>query len=196
MPALPDNAVHPEDRAAWRAWLDEHHDRDEGVWAIRYKKAAGKPTPSYDDLVEEALCYGWVDSLPRALDDERTMLYFAPRKPGSGWSRPNKRRIARMTKAGQMMPAGLAKVEAAKADGSWSRLDEVEDLVVPDDLAEAFARYPGAEGHWEAFPRSARRGILEWIVNAKRDATRAKRVEETARLAQQNERANQWPRTR
>ena len=188
----PPNATHPQTRDAWRTWLAEHHARDEGVWLIRYKKAASKPTVNYDEAVEEAICFGWIDSLPRKLDNERTMLYFAPRKPGSGWSRPNKERVERMTKAGKMTPAGQAKIDAARADGSWSALDDIENLVLPDDLAEAFARYPGAADHWEAFPRSAKRGILEWIANAKRDETRQKRVDETARLAQQNERANQW----
>ena len=196
MPEPPPNSTHPESRAAWRDWLAQHHDRDEGVWFIRYKQAAGKPTVSYDEAVEEALCFGWIDSLPRKLDDERTMLYFAPRKAGSGWSRPNKGRVERMTAAGKMTAAGQAKIDAARADGSWSALDAIENLVVPDDLAEAFAKYPGAEANWEAFPRSAKRGILEWIANAKRDATRAGRVEETARLAQENRRANQWPRKR
>ena len=106
MPDLPSNATHPKTRAAWRAWLAEHHTRDEGVWLIRYKKAVGKPTVSYDEAVEEALCFGWIDSLPRKLDDERTMLYFAPRKPGSGWSRPNKEGVERMTSEGKMRSAG------------------------------------------------------------------------------------------
>jgi uncharacterized protein YdeI (YjbR/CyaY-like superfamily) len=188
----PPNSTHPLNRDAWRAWLEREHGRGEGVWLISYKKATGKPALPYDEAVEEALCFGWVDSTARRLDDERSMLYFAPRKRGSGWSRPNKERIARMMAEGRMAPAGLAKVEAARADGSWSALDDVENLVVPDDLAAAFVRYPGSDERWEAFPRSARRALLEWVQNAKRDETRAKRVEETARLAQRGERANQW----
>ncbi len=195
MPEPPDNSTYPADRAAWRAWLEAHHERDDGVWLVRNKKAAGTPTVSYDEAVEEALCFGWIDSLPRSLDEERTMLYVAPRRPGSGWSRPNKQRIARMVKAGKMTPAGQAKIDAAKADGSWSALDDIENLVVPDDLAAAFEAYPGSANHWEAFPRSVKRGILEWIATAKREATRARRIEETARLAQRNERANQWSRS-
>ena len=194
MPEPPPNHVHPLTRDAWRAWLEQEHAREEGVWLVRYKKATGKPTLTYDEVVEEAICFGWVDSLPRKLDDERSLLYVAPRKPGSGWSRRNKERMAKMAEAGKMAPAGLAKVAAAKADGSWSALDAVENLVVPDDLAAAFEAHPGAAAEWEAFPRSAKRGILEWIQNAKRDPTRRKRVEETARLAQRGERANQWPR--
>ena len=193
---LPENTTHPLTPAAWRDWLAAHHDRDEGVWLVRYKKATGKPTISYDEAVDEAICFGWVDSTPRTLDAERSLLYFAPRKAGSGWSRVNKDRVARMTAAGKMTHAGHAKIDAAKAEGSWRALDEVEDLVVPDDLAAAFAAHPPAAAHWEAFPRSAKRGILEWIATAKREATRTKRIEETARLAAENVRANQWPRKR
>ncbi len=191
----PENSTYPLDRAEWRAWLEAHHDRDDGVWLVRNKKAAGTPTVSENEAIEEALCFGWIDSRPRALDAERTMLYFAPRKPGSGWSRPNKERIARMTAAGKMTPPGQAKIDAARADGSWSALDDVENLVVPDDLAAAFEEHGSAAEQWEAFPRSAKRGILEWISTAKRETTRARRVEQTARLAAQGERANQWPRS-
>lgn len=122
------------------------------------------------------------------------MLWFAPRRAGSAWSKPNKERVARMIAAGLMMPAGMAKVEAAKADSTWTMLDAVEALEIPPDLAAAFAPYPKARQNFEAFPRSAKRGILEWIVQAKRPETRAKRVAETARLAEENVRANQWKR--
>lgn len=184
--------VHAETREAWRDWLAAHHGMAVGAWLVSWKKATGRPAVGYDAAVEEALCVGWVDSTGRRLDDERAMLYFAPRKARSGWSRPNKERVARLSAAGLMRPAGLAVVAAAQADGSWSLLDDVENLVVPDDLRAALDAHEGAASHWEAFPRSTKRGILEWIVQAKRPATRANRVEETARLAAQNERANQW----
>jgi uncharacterized protein YdeI (YjbR/CyaY-like superfamily) len=187
-----EGSVQPETRSAWRAWLAAHHGRAEGVWLITYKKAAGKPRIEYGDAVEEALCFGWIDSKPGKLDEERTKLWFAPRKTGSGWSRPNKERIERLFAAGQMQPAGIAKIEAAKADGSWLALDAVEDLVIDPDLAAALRSYPQAAQNFEAFPRSAKRGILEWIALAKRPETRAARVAETARLAQDNQRANQW----
>ena len=120
------------------------------------------------------------------------MLWFAPRKAGSWWSRPNKERVARLIAAGLMTDAGLAKVEAAKRDGAWNALDAVEALEVPRDLAAAFTEFPHAADHFDAFPRSAKRGILEWIAHAKRPETRAKRVRETAELAERNVRANQW----
>lgn len=188
----PSNSVHPKTRAEWRAWLRKHHQREEGVWLVTYKKATGKPRIDYDEAVEEALCFGWVDSKPAKLDDERSMFYFAPRKPGTGWSKANKHRVEKLIAAGLMMPTGLAKVEAAKRGGSWLRLDSVEALEIPQDLAEALMAYPDAERHFEAFPRSVKRGILEWISNAKKPETRAKRIAETARLADQNVRANQW----
>jgi len=184
--------VHPENREQWRAWLAGHHAGRPGVWLVSWKKHTGRPRMSYDESVEEALAYGWVDSRPGRLDDDRTMLWFSPRKPGSAWSRPNKERVARLEAEGRMAPAGRRAVEVAKANGAWERLDAVEDLVVPDDLAAAFAAHPGARERWEGFPRSARRGILEWIVQAKREETRRKRVEETAALAARGERANQW----
>ncbi len=188
----PENSVHPLTRAEWRAWLEQHHGRAEGVWLVSYKQATGKPRVTYDEAVEEALCFGWVDSKGNKLDAERSLLWFAPRKGRSGWSRPNKERVERLIAAGLMTPAGLAKIEAAQADGSWSLLDAVENLEIPPDLAEALAAYPAASENFNAFPPSARRGILEWIVQAKTPGTRAKRVAETARLAQENQRANQW----
>jgi uncharacterized protein YdeI (YjbR/CyaY-like superfamily) len=192
MAKAPPNSTHPLTRAAWRAWLERHHSRTEGVWLITYKKATGKPRVEYDEAVEEALCFGWIDSKSGKLADERSLQWFAPRKAGTGWSRPNKERVERLVAAGLMAPAGLAKVEAARRDGSWNALDAVEALEIPPDLRAALAAYPEAAGHFEGFPRSVKRSILEWIASAKKLETRAKRVEETARLAARNERANQW----
>lgn len=192
MPDAPPNSVHPATRAEWRAWLDQNHTRAEGVWLISYKKATGLPRVEYDDAVEEALCFGWIDSRANKLDDQRSMLWFAPRKPRTGWSKLNKERVERLMAAGLITAAGLAKIEAAQQDGSWAALDAVEALEVPPDLAAALAEYAAAGGHFNAFPRSVKRGILEWIASAKTDATRAKRVAETARLAEENKRANQW----
>lgn len=168
--------VAPADAAEWGRWLAANHERNEGCWLVTHKKRTGRQEMTYEEAVTEALRFGWVDSLARALDDERTMLWFAPRRPDSGWSRPNKRRIARLQAEGRLEAAGLAAVEAAKANGSWSLLDEVEDLVVPPDLAAAFEAHPGSRAHWDSFPPSARRAILEWIAQARRRETRARRV--------------------
>ena len=174
-----------------RGWK-KHHDRDDGIWLVTFKKHCGDKYVSSNDVIEEALCFGWIDSLPRKLDEDRTMLWLAPRKPGSGWSKLNKERVERLIAAGLMTPAGLEKVEAAVQDGSWNALDAIEALEIPPDLETVLAGYHSARDHFEAFPRSVKRGILEWIANAKRAETRAKRVDETARLAAQNIRANQW----
>jgi uncharacterized protein YdeI (YjbR/CyaY-like superfamily) len=143
-------------------------------------------------MVEEALCFGWVDSTANPLDDERSMIYVAPRKPRSGWSKVNKERIERMIAGGKMTAAGMAKIQAAKEDGTWTKLDEVEQLQVPPDLARALKQNKDALKHWEAFPRSAKRAMLEWIVNAKRPETRAKRIAKVASQASENKRADQW----
>jgi uncharacterized protein YdeI (YjbR/CyaY-like superfamily) len=188
----PPNSVHPKSREEWRKWLENNQSRKEGVWLISYKKDTGKPRFEYDEAVEEALCFGWIDSKPAKLDDERSMLWFAPRKPKTNWSKINKERVERMIKAGLMAPAGLAKVEAAKKDGTWNALDSVEALEIPPDLAKAFSKNKIAKDYFDAFPRSVKRGILEWILNAKKPETRAKRIEETVTLAEKNIRANQW----
>lgn len=189
----PQNSVQIESRAEWRTWLTVNHARTEGLWLITYKKRSGRPHVSYDEVVEEALCFGWIDSKGNKLDDERTMLWMAPRKPGTGWSALNKKRIAVLAEAGLLMPPGLAKIEAAKQDGSWELLDAIERLEVPADLATALAENGLASANFEAFPRSAKRSILEWIASAKRAETRARRIAETVELAAQNLRANSWP---
>jgi uncharacterized protein YdeI (YjbR/CyaY-like superfamily) len=188
----PPNSFHPKSRADWRKWLEENHTRTKGVWLINYKKTSGRQSFDYEEAVEEALCFGWIDSKGNKLDDERTMLWFSPRKADSKWAKPNKERVAKLMKAGLMAPAGLAKVEAAKKDGTWNALDGVEALEIPPDLAKALSKNKAAKGYFEAFPRSVKRAILEWILNAKRSETRAKRIEETVTLAEKNIRANQW----
>jgi len=145
------------------------------------------------DLSEEALCFGWVDSLPRKLDAARSMLLVTPRKARSGWSRLNKERVERLLRAGRMAPAGIAAVEAARRGGTWNALDQVEALTIPDDLAVRLAHAPKAAlQNFEAFPRSVKRAILEWIHGARRSETRTRRIEETVSQATRNRRANQW----
>lgn len=187
---LPPNAVHLTTRAAWHRWLNANHSRPQGVWLVSYRTRTGKPRLSYTDAVEEALCFGWIDSTANTLDDERGMQWFAPRKPGTGWSKINKARIERLLAAGRMQPAGLARLERAKADGSWNLFDDVEELRVPPDLRRALQSHPPAARHFDAFPPSARKMILGWIHLAKKPETRAARIDKAARLAQQNVRAN------
>lgn len=188
----PENSFHPLSRQEWREWLSENYQRKDGLWLISYKKHTGKPRVDIGEAIDEAICYGWIDSKSRALDDERAMIWFAPRKPKTGWSRLNKERVERLIAEGQVAEPGLAKIEAAKADGSWYALDGVEAIEIPADLSAAFSQFEHAGANFDAFPRFTKRAILEWISNAKRPETRARRVEETARLAEQNIRANQW----
>lgn len=187
----PRDSVHPADRAEWRRWLQQHHSTSPGVWLLTWRKASGKQTLGYEDAVEEALCFGWIDAKVRSLDDRRTMQWFTARKRGSGWARSNKERVARLAAQGLMAPAGLAAIETAKADGSWSLFDDVEAEVVPDDLAAALDDRPPARQNFDAFPASARKAVLFWLVTAKRPETREKRVREAAEKAQRGERANQ-----
>ena len=184
--AVPQESVQPASRAAWRRWLERHHTRDRGVWLVYFKKSSGKQRFTYDDLVEEALCFGWIDGQARGLDDERSMLWLSPRKPKSVWSAPNKVRVARLMALDVMHPAGLAKVELAKKNGSWQALEATDRLEMPDDLAEALAATPDARAHFDAFPATAKKAVLEWVRQAKRPETRARRIAESARMAAAN----------
>jgi uncharacterized protein YdeI (YjbR/CyaY-like superfamily) len=189
-----EESIQVESRSEWRGWLHKHHALAKGIWLVRWKKDSNKPHLSYDDAVEEGLCYGWIDSRPRSLDSSRSMLWFAQRKAGSGWSALNKARVERLMAIGLMAAAGLAKIADAKADGSWTALDAVDALEVPADLKEALIAHAPATEYFDNFPRSAKRTILEWIAGAKTAATRLKRIERTAVMAAANERANQWRR--
>ena len=183
--------IDPPDRAAWRAWLATNHTRPTGVWVVMDRRGTNPTQVDYESAVEEALCFGWIDSKVVKLDTRRTLQWFSPRRPGGTWARTNKARVERLTAAGLMTPAGLAVIEDAKRTGAWTILDDVENLVVPDDLAAAFAAAPPAQANWDAFSRSAKMFILTWIIQAKRPETRAARVAETARLAAVNEKANE-----
>lgn len=186
------DAFYPKDRAAWRNWLAKNHLKKASIWLILYKKDSSTHAIGYDAAVEEALCFGWVDSKPNKRDAESYYLFFAKRKPSSNWSALNKTRVAKLQKAGLMMPAGQAMIDMAKKNGKWDALNEVDQLIIPKDLQAAFKAYPGAAKNFDAFPPSTKRGILEWIGNAKTPATRSKRLIETASLAAKNIRANQY----
>lgn len=183
--------VHAEDRAAWRAWLEANHATATGVHLVSWKRGHG-PSVGYEEAVEEALCFGWIDSSGGTIDDRRSKLYFAPRKPRSGWAATNKARVERLIRDGLMAPAGLAAIERAKENGAWTLLDDVEQGVIPEDLAAALAANPPAAAYFAAFPKSAKRALLEWTAQAKRAETRAARILEIATKAARNERANEW----
>ena len=182
-----DDFIEPSTRAEWRSWLQSHHGDSRGVWvAVRKGKGA---EPSYDDIVEEALAFGWIDSKAKRLDESRYKQWLSPRRKGGNWAQSNKARVARLIESGQMAEAGMAAVEAAQADGSWGALDAIDALEVPGDLAEALDANPAARLFFEEFPDSAKRMILWWIASAKRSDTRQWRIEETVRLAAENIRA-------
>ncbi len=189
----PTPSYHPKSRAEWREWLAGNHAKSKGIWLVILKKGASTAGITYVDAVEEALCFGWIDGGMNSLDAQRYKLYLSPRKPGSVWSRLNKQRIRKLVKEGIMTSAGLARIEAAKKDGSWSTLDAIEKLVMPADLLEQLSANAEARRNFEAFSESSKKIILCWIASAKRDETRRKRIAETVHLAAQNVKAAHGP---
>ncbi len=174
-----------------RDWLTEHHDSSPGIWLVTWKKNRGPYLP-YVDMVLELLCFGWIDSKGQRVDEDRTSLLACPRRPGSGWSRINKEHLELLRDEGRIQPAGQAAIDRAVADGSWTKLDEAGTLREPDDLHTALDAAPQAREHWDGFPPSTRRAILEWITSAKTQPTRDKRVTRTVEEAAIGRRANQW----
>ncbi len=179
-------------RHEWRAWLLANHAASGPIWLIYPKQSTGATTTdlTYSAIVEEALCFGWIDSLPRRLDDRHAMLYISPRKPRSVWSALNKQRIASLEAAGLIHPAGHKVIAAAINDRSWNILDDAENLQMPPDLAAAMNANPAAQANYDAFPRGAKKLLITWIITAKRPNTRAARITEAVKLAQQNIRAS------
>jgi uncharacterized protein YdeI (YjbR/CyaY-like superfamily) len=178
--------IYASDRKTWRKWLEENHRTAPGVWLTYYKVRSGKPSVQYSEAVKEALCFGWIDSKVKSLDEHRYKQVLTPRKPKSVWSKLNKKYIEELIEQGLMTEAGLEKIEAAKQDGSWSTLDESEALIVPVDLKQALAANEIANITFEAFSDSSKKNILFWIGSAKRLETRLKRIEQTIRSAVQN----------
>jgi uncharacterized protein YdeI (YjbR/CyaY-like superfamily) len=179
--------IYPKNREEWHQWLKDNHETSPGVWVIYYKKNSSKPRVEYDEAVEEALSFGWIDSKVNALDQERYMQVFTPRKPGSIWSKHNKRRVHKLTNEGRMQTAGRDKVERAKQDGSWSFLDDIEAMIIPEDLKGELEKNKKAHENFNQFPDSIKKQILYWIATAKRETTRKKRIKLTVESAGQNE---------
>ena len=198
-PTRPRNAlasleqVYVADRAEWRRWLAANHASSPGIWLVFDKKASRADRLAYGDAVEEALCYGWIDSTLRTLDHARYAQLMAPRKPKSTWSRANKERVERLIAQGLMATPGHASIERAKSNGSWASLDEVESLVVPADLARALRAARGATKNFAAFPPSARKGFLGWIRAAVRPETRAHRIAHVVQYAASNQKSRFAP---
>lgn len=180
---------HPADLSAWRQWLSANHAIERGCWVASWRKASGRQPVPYPDLVEEALCWGWIDSTVNTLDDDRGLQLMTPRKPKSTWTRLNRSRVADMEAQGRMTDAGRRVVEVAKANGWWTILDPVEDLIEPDDLAAGLDATPAARAAWDGFPPSARKQMLFNVVIAAGAETRAKRIATIVSEASQGRRA-------
>ncbi len=167
---------YPHTKTQWREWLAQNHITKEAVWLITYRKNAGKPTLTWSDAVDEALCFGWIDSVRKKLDAERSIQYFSKRKPRSTWSRVNKLKVTQLTAGGLMTEAGLACIAVAKQNGSWELLDPVEALQIPDDLKAALDAQAGALAVFGSLSKSTKKAMLHRLIFAKRPETRAKRI--------------------
>ncbi|WP_177194156.1 YdeI family protein [Dyadobacter sp. SG02] len=176
----------PANRKEWREWLEQNHSDESAVWLIYHKKSSQLTTITWSEAVDEALCFGWIDSIAKPLDADRYMQFFSKRKPGGGWSKINKEKIRKLTEEGRMCQAGLDAIAAAKQNGSWALLDKIEELIVPDDLAGALASNAVAEAFFQKLSKSDKRHLLYWVSSAKRDDTRRKRIEEIVEFTGQN----------
>jgi uncharacterized protein YdeI (YjbR/CyaY-like superfamily) len=175
-----------------RTWLKKNHSKKESVWLITYKKSEVDFYIAYSDIVDELLCFGWIDSLPRMLDEHRKMLRISPRKKGSAWSKINRDKVKRLMAEERIEKPGLIAIERAKKDGSWSVLKQSDGNKIPSDLKKEFRNYKKALINFQNFPPSSQRSILEWIALAKTSITRHKRIQDTAKLAEQDIRANHY----
>jgi uncharacterized protein YdeI (YjbR/CyaY-like superfamily) len=182
--------THPKTRGQWRKWLEKNHSASPGIWMIYYKKGTGKRKFDYAEAVEEALCFGWIDSIARKLDAERTMQKFTPRKPKSIWSKLNKHRIEKLIGQKLMTPAGLIKIEQAKKDGSWNALNSsdfhTDNNSLPDDVKKVLSKNKKALENFTAFPSGYRKRFLFWIDSAKTPETKEARIKQTVLMAAAN----------
>lgn len=183
-------SLHVRTRKAWRSWLQKNHDKKKNVWLILYQKASTTPCVNYEEAVEEALCFGWIDSVVKKRDPESRYQFFSQRKPKSNWSKSNRQRAEKLIATGLMTPSGLAMIDLAKQSGTWTALVEIENIVIPDDLKKLFERNQRAARNFENFSASAKKIILGWIASAKKPETRQKRIRETVSLASKNMKAN------
>ena len=182
----------PKSRAEWREWLAKNHESEQSVWLVYFRASTKIDSLTWSEAVDEALCFGWIDSTKKTIDEERYMQYFSRRKPNSMWSRINKEKVAQLIQNNQMTEAGLASIETAKQNGSWTFLDEIEALVIPEDLAAALANHKNATDYFDGLSKSAKKILLHWIISAKRPETRQKRVLEIAENASENLKPKQF----
>lgn len=183
---------YPSNRQQWREWLHENHDKKQSVWLTHYKMKSSMPTISWSEAVDEALCFGWIDSKAKPIDEEKYMQFFSKRKAISTWSKVNKEKVQKLIDEGSMTQAGSESIEIAKQNGSWTILDEVEALIMPNDLEKEFKTKPGSKEFFLSLSKSVRKSILQWLVLAKKQETRQKRIREIAELAAHNLKPNQF----
>ena len=183
---------YPRSRQEWRDWLQDNHAKKQSVWLIYYKKKSNVSTILYSDAVDEALCFGWIDSKSKPIDEHKFMQFFSKRKEKSVWSKVNKEKIERLTEEGLMTNAGYEIIEKAKLNGSWNILDEAEALHIPKDLEGEFDKRPNAKLYFLSLSRSDKRNILQWLILAKRQETREKRITEIVELADKNQKPKQF----
>ena len=183
---------YPTSQQEWRTWLQENHRSKQSVWLVCYKKKANIPTIMWSDAVDEAICFGWIDSKRVTIDDDRFMQFFTKRKPKGTWSKVNKEKIEQLIDKGLMTEAGLECIEKAKQNGSWTILDEVEELIIPIDLEEKFKVNAESKEFFLGLSKSVRKSILQWIVLAKQPETRQKRINEMAEMASQHLKPTQF----
>lgn len=169
---------YPKNQEEWRKWLQSNHISKQSIWVIFYKKSSGKPTITWSEAVDEALCFGWIDSVKKKLDEERSIQFFSKRKPNSTWSKINKEKVKQLIANNKLMPAGLACIEIAKKNGSWTILDDVEELIIPADLEQEFKKKKGAKNYFQSLSKSTQKALLQWVVLAKQKETRNKRITE------------------
>lgn len=174
---------YPKNTQEWRDWLEQHHQSKTAVWVVFHNKASKKPTISWSESVTEALCFGWIDSKKVKIDSETSHQFFTKRKAKSTWSKINKDKVQRLIEDNLMAPAGYAIIEIAKQNGSWTSLDEVEELVLPGDLQKELQMYDGAEEFYHSLSKSKKKMILYWVVSAKRQETREIRIKKIAEAA-------------
>lgn len=182
----------PTSKKEWRQWLQDNNNTKKGVWLVQYKKKSGKPTISWSDSVDEALCFGWIDSIRKTIDEDSFIQFFGKRKPTSVWSKINKEKVKLLIENNLMTNAGIASIEIAKQNGSWTILDEVEELIIPSDLQKALQLHKGSNDYFLSLSNSVRKSILQWVVLAKRPETRQNRINEIAELAAQKLKPKQF----
>lgn len=173
-------------KAEWRQWLEENHHIEQSVWLVCNTRKSNLPVVHWTELVDEALCFGWIDSTRKTIDEGSFMQLFSRRKPKSTWSKINKEKVQKLIENNLMTKAGFETIRIAKENGSWNILDSVEDLTIPEDLNEAFKQHEGSEVYFQSLSKSMKKMLLQWIVLAKRPETRKKRIDEIAGQAAQN----------